>query len=306
MIDRASWSKLGGLVFVARRLVEGLWAGRHASTRIGSGLEFHDYRGYSAGDDVAEIDWKLFGRTDRYFVRRHRQLTDLQAYLMVDCSASLNFAGLDRRGRPIIGPGATTKLTYAASLAAAIAYLTIRQSDLAGLGVFADRLLSHLPPGGTWSHLQRLCTTLEQTGPAVGTGDTPLCLQQAHALMKRRGLVVLIGDLLEEPADLMRGLSRFRHDHFEVIVFQVLTPQELDLGGLGRLQLQLVDAETRRTAPADIAKVRRGYAQQMDQHLAALRRGCLAQGVDYNLITTDQPVAAALRRYLALRNARPK
>jgi uncharacterized protein (DUF58 family) len=304
MIDRVSWSKLGGLVFVARRLVEGLWAGRHTSARVGTGLEFHDYRSYSAGDDVTGIDWKLYARTDRYFVRRHRQLTDLHAYLMVDCSASMNFAGLDRRGRPILGPQATTKLTYASSLAAAIAYLAIRQSDRAGLGVYADHLLQHLPPGGTWSHLQRLCTTLEHAAPAVGPGNTALSLQQAHALMRRRGLVVLIGDLLDEPAGLMQGLSRFRHDHFEVIVFQVLTPQELDLSGLGRLQLQMVDAETRRKTPADIAKVRRGYAQQMEQHLAALRRGCAAQGVDYNLLTTDQPVAGALRRYLALRSAR--
>jgi hypothetical protein len=128
-------------------------------------------------------------------------------------------------------------------------------------------------------------------------------LAEAHALMHRRGLVVLIGDLLDEPAGLFDGLARFRHDRFDVIVFQVLTPQELDLRGLGRLHLNMVDAETGQKTPTDIALVRRGYSELMAEHLGLLRRGCEARGIDYNLLTTDQPVAAALRRYLVRRSA---
>jgi uncharacterized protein (DUF58 family) len=121
--------------------------------------------------------------------------------------------------------------------------------------------------------------------------------------MHRRGLVVLIGDLLDGPAGLFDGLARFRHDRFDVIVFQVLTPQELDLRGLGGLHLKMVDAETGQKTPTDVAALRRDYRDRMAQHLAQVRRGCVARGIDYNLLPTDQPVAAALRRYLVRRSA---
>ena len=334
-------------MFVARRRVEGLWSGRHVSLRYGAGQEFHDYRSYCPGDDTADIDWKLFGRTDRYFVRRQRQLTDLHAYLMLDGSASMDFAGLDGQARPIVDPDQPTKWRYGAELAAALAFLMVRQSDRAGLGLFDQRLKSHLPPGGTWAHLQSLCATLEASGPRPGgpgrwengtalnilRGDTETqsqgtkrghstfqrqgnverrpysdsgvgtSLAEAHALMHRRGLVVLISDLLDEPAGLFDGLSRFRHDRFDVIVFQVLTPQELDLRGLEGLHLKMVDAETGQRAPTDIGTIRRDYADRMAGHLGQLRRGCAARGIDYNLLTTDQPVATALRRYLVRRSA---
>ncbi len=297
MLQRHEWDKLGGLLFVARRLVEGMWAGRHAATRQGSGLEFHEYRSYVPGDVPGDIDWKLYGRTDRLFVRRYRQTTDLHAYVMVDCSASMDFAGLARRR------GAVSKLDYATQLAAAIAFLTIRQADRAGLGLFSDRLHSHLPAVGTWSHLHRLCHELERAQAVKGEGDVHQSLLGAHALMRRRGVLVLISDLLDDAQPILDGLLRFRHDRFEVVVFQVLTPDELNLSAARGGMLRLVDAETGRRMRTDPRQIASSYNARIGEHLATLRRACLARGIDHNLLVTDQPCHAALRRYLSHRQA---
>jgi uncharacterized protein (DUF58 family) len=292
---------LRGLVFTARRLVDGLYAGRHGSPRTGQGSDFHDYRAYCPGDDTSSVDWKLFGRTNRYYVRRHRHLSDLQVYLMVDCPASMDFAGLDGRGAPLQSPDTPTKLSYAKTLAAAIAYLTVRQGDRVGVGLFTDKLDHHLPPGGTPAHLERLCVALEQAPPGPGQGDVNHALRQAHRLTRRRGLYVLVSDLLDEPGPLFDGLGLLRHDGSEVIVLQVLTPTELDLPALGGQRLRLIDAETHRSVTADVPTARRQYAQAVSEHLAILRRGCASQGVDYNLATTDTPATRSLRRYLVRR-----
>jgi len=308
----SQWTSLGGLMFVARRLVEGLWAGRHASPRTGHGLEFHDYRSYSPGDTTSDIDWKVFGRTDRLYLKRYLQQTDLNVHLLVDISASMDFAGLTRRGIPITGKDHLTKLGYAEMLAAALAFLIVRQGDRAGVGLFAEKLHEHLPPSGTWAHLMRLCNALEHAEPVApesGNGDAGMALRQAHALLRHggrtrsRGLVVLISDLLDPPDSMLDGLNLLRHDQFDVIIFQVLTAQELDLAGLSDLRLQMVDSESHKRVGTDVGAVRRRYAQLMTRHLTQLRRACTARNVDYNLLTTDQPVVEALRRYLVRRNA---
>ena len=295
-------------MFVARRLVEGMWAGRHASVRQGRGLEFHDYRAYAPGDDPGDVDWKLYGRTNRFYLRRYQQLTDLNVHLLIDCSASMNFAGLDRHGKAITGNDQLTKLRYASALAAAISFLTIRQTDRVGVGVYADRIIEHMPSVGTWAHLKRICNTLESTEPAYRQGDVGAAMRQAHAILRQRGtrargLLVVISDLLDEPGPWFDGINLFRHDRFDVIVFQVLTSQELDLSGIGASRLRLVDAETRHQVGTDIGRTRNRYTQIMGQHITALRRGCTAANVDYNLLTTDQPVTTALRRYLVRRSA---
>jgi len=305
MISQEHWRQLGGLYFAARRAVEGLWAGRHVSSRLGSGLEFHDYRPYTPGDALANVDWKLFGRTDRHYVRRFEQLTDLNAYVMLDVSASMNFAGFDAAGQPLSTTAQPTKLAFAATLASAIGFLTIRQSDRIGLGLYADRLLDHLRPSGSMAALKRFCNTIEHEAlePTQRETDLASSLVAAHAMLRRRGLLVVIGDLLEDVEPVFDALGRFLHDRFDVIVLQVLTPTELDLRDVGLRQGRVVDAETGDSLRTFLPTVQQRYRARVAEHLRAIRLGCVARGIDYNLLTTDQHVVEALRRYLVRRTA---
>ncbi|MFA9479957.1 DUF58 domain-containing protein [Phycisphaerales bacterium AB-hyl4] len=302
MFDPTSWSRLGGLLFTAKTLVDGLYAGGHASPRHGAGMEFHDYRPYVPGDDLSAVDWKLFGRTDRYYLRRDRRYSDLHVQLLVDVSASMDFAALDGPT-----PDRPTKLAVAKQLAAAIAFLTIRQGDRVGLALGGQRLREAMPVRNSWPHLQQLCATLEQATVNTGAGDVGACLRQLHAMRQRRGLVVLLSDLLDEPGPMLDGLQRLRHDRFEVIVLQVLSPNELHLSQAGVGWRRLVDAESSRRADVRLsgagAKAEVEYDRRMASHLAALRTACLSRGAAYQLVRTDQPALMSLRQYLARRSA---
>ncbi len=295
------WSKLSGLMFTARRLVDGLYAGHHASTRQGPGIEFHDYRQYTPGDDPSKIDWKLFGRTDRYYLRRHRQHTDQQVYLLLDATASMDFASPKNNLDP--HHTYTTKLAYAQTLAAAIAFLTIRQNDRIGLGIYAGKLIDHLPPASTWAHLKALCQTLEHTRPIATPADVFAAVKQAHRLLARRALVVLISDLIDEPSPLFNALNLLRHDHSEVIVFQVLTTHELDPTLWGNQPLHLTDPETNQSITTHLPDTSQSYTQHLSQHLSTIHRTCTARNIDHHLTTTDQPITAVLQQYLSRRAA---
>jgi uncharacterized protein (DUF58 family) len=286
MFDTSQWSQLEGLMFTARQLVEGLYAGGHASARQGPGLEFHDYRPYVPGDAVADIDWKRYGRTDRYYLRRYQRYTDLQAYLLVDISASMDFADVKRSRRPSARADARAKLDVARELAVAIAMLTIRQGDRVGLGLFDKKLQVHIPPGSSFGHFQSLCHALETCEVGEGEGDIAASLKQVHGLLKRRGLVVIISDLLDEPGPLFDALHRLRHDRFEVAVFQVLSDVEMDLNLLGQRKLQLVDSESRRQVPTDAGQMSRRYNHLMNEHIQTLARGCVGRGIDHNVLST--------------------
>lgn len=298
MAQTHDWSRLSGLMFTARKLVDGLYSGHHRSTRHGAGLEFRDYRAYCPGDDVTKIDWKLFGRTDRYYLRRHVRPTDLQIYLLVDRTASMDFASL----RPRVDPAPPTKLQWAATLAAAIAFLAIRQHDRAGLGLFSDRLDLHMAPSGTWSGLRKICFELERVRAGCGIGDVATSIRHAHATMKRGGLMVLVSDLLDEPNRTLEQLARLRHNRFDVIVFQVLGPDELDLAGAGHRRLKLVDGETRRSVRTHPLQIRERYGQLVSQHITAFHHRCTGLGIDHNLATTDRTPIQMLRRYLVHRS----
>lgn len=294
-------------MFTARRLVDGLYAGRHLSPQSGMGLDFHDYRQYAPGDNLADLDWKLLGRTDRCYVRRYRRQTDLQVYIMLDATASMSFRGLNQHGSPLPVASHPSKYEAGALLAAAIAFLTLRQSDRAGLGIFTRKLVKHLPPAGTPSHMQQVCAALEKRLPPPGPGDLAGSLKQAQGVLRRRGLFVLIADLLDEPAAFFQGLAPLRHAGHEVIVLQMLTDQERDLSKISTHSssgsLKLVDLETHQTQPTQLRKVSGEYAMLMEDHIHQLRQGCSARGIDHQLVcTTDAPIDA-LRQYLGRRAA---
>lgn len=308
------WSALGGLMFAARRLVDGVYAGRHASHRTGMGLDFHDYRPYAPGDNLTHLDWKLLGRTDRHYVRRYRRHVGLHVHLLVDASASMRFSGFDHQGRPAsIGKNnredfrGPSKFTFAATLAAAIAHMTLRQGDRAGLAIFNDRLIGHLPAGGSPAHLQALCATLEKVRlpAAFAPGDLTASLRHFQHASPQRGLVVLLSDLLDEPSATLQALSPLRHHGHDIIALQVLTPQELDLShGLPsnrQSHFKLYDYETNGRALTDIRQVGRRYAQLMAEHLDTLARGCMSRRIDHHVALTSTDPIQTLGKYLSSR-----
>lgn len=293
---------LDGLYFAAKQLVDGLYTGRHASPLRGSGIEFHDYRPYTPGDDLRDIDWKRYGRTDRYYLKRYRRETDLNLHVMVDGSASMDFSQLSTQpqaARP-------TKFSVAQRLAAALMTLAIRQGDRAAIGVFDQRLRCLHPPTGSPRQLQTMLADLERTEPAKGAADLARALEQlAHTLRGRKASIAVVSDLLDEVDPMMDVFDRLRFAGHEVLVFQVLTPDELALPTDTR-GLRMLDSEQGTAVNTRPQQVAASYQALIQSHLNSLRRALAARGIDNTLVNTSEPLIAALRRYLHLRAARAR
>ncbi len=289
----AELAELGDLMFVARRLVEGLYAGRHRSPRRGHSTEFYDFRPYLPGDEPHRVDWKLFGRTDRLYVRRFRHESELNVHLLLDRSASMDFDGLG-------GERGVGKWTYARQLAAAIAFLAVRQQDRVGLLMFGEQGEAVLPAGGGPEHLRKIMDALESAEPG-GRTDPQRALAQAHAAIRSRsgrsGMLVVLSDMLEPAGLWCSAFARFVHDRFDLMALQVLHPQELDLRGIGGARL--VDRETQRSLRLFGPRLRADYGRRMRLHLERLRRGLGRAGVDHQLLLTGQPPLEALGRFVA-------
>lgn len=297
MLDPARWDELRGLTLSARTLVEGALPGHHAAVRTGVGGDFHDYRPYVPGDDPARIDWKVFGRSDRLYVRRHRRESELTAHLLVDASASMDFAGLGRDARPISGDQTPTKLRYALDLAMALALICVRQGDRAGAAAFDATSHHEVAPAATWPHLHHMARVL---GDVAAAGNEANPAAALHALAQRsrgRALAVVISDFLDEPARFFAGADRWRDAGGELVALGVLTPTELGIDHLDR-PLRLIEPETRRAVSTHGARVGEGYRRRLHAHFDHLRGGCAARGVRHHLIRTDEPVPAVLRRLL--------
>ena len=289
---------LDGLYFAARRLVDGLYSGRHASPLRGSGIEFHDYRPYTPGDDLRGIDWKLFGRTDRYYLKRHRRETDLNLHVAVDGSASMDFAAIDPSTK------LPNKKNIAQQLAAALLTLTIRQGDRAGLAVFDQALRCMHPATGSMRHLRSMIADLENAEPAEGEADLAASLTQlSHTLGARKASIAIISDLLDEPEAILDVFDRLRFAGHELIVFQVLTPDELALPTTAR-GLRLRDPEQGLAINTQPRAVAQRYQQLIQSHNNLIHRALNARGIDHTLVRTDQPLIETLRLYLYRRSAR--
>lgn len=289
---------LKNLLFTARVVVEGAYAGRHTSPYKGSSSEFVDYREYHPGDEIRSIDWKAYARSDRPFIKLFEKETDMNGYLLVDGSASMGFGGPDyRRYLPDPGP---SKLEYACCLAASLAYLMVKQGDKVGLTLFDERITDHRPPGGTFPHLYNLLNALEARKAGRRT-SVARALREAYALHRRRGLLMVISDFLDEPRDIFQALSLYTHRGFEIILFHVVHRHEWDLPALD--SVEFVDAESGESitaAPRDLAAA---YRKKMEDFVATLAGMARARNIDYRFTHTATPYSAVLRRYL-LRRAR--
>lgn len=291
ILSLAELDRFKNLLLFARATVEGLFAGRHRSPLPGSSAEFRDFKAYVAGDSLDHVDWRAYGRTRRLFVRRFEDETDMTAYLLVDGSASMAYAG----------QGRLAKYAHAARLAAALSYLMLRQGDKAALGLFAQTLKNYLPPGGTRQHLHDMVTLLEHVRPDQGTG-LPTVLEQVAGLAKRRGLLILLSDLHGDQTALFDALARFAHRGFRVLLFQVLDPDELDLPAQHVARYQ--DMESGAALEVDAEDLRQPYRQRMQAALEHLVREATGRGIEHQLVNTAAPYTAVLEAYLGFRGAR--
>jgi uncharacterized protein (DUF58 family) len=300
--------RLKNLLFAARTIVEGYYAGRHRSPFRGHSVEFADYREYAPGDAITDVDWKAYGRSDRLFIKLFEARTDMVVYPLLDASASMAYVGAGAPGR-FLGrrhaAGSTrtatlSKFEYGCYLIAALAFLAIKQGDKTAVGLFGETLDAYTPPGGTFRHLHRILQMLERAEP-VGPTNTANALRNAFPVMRQRGLLVVISDLLEDPGELFAALNLYRHRRFEIILFHVLHEDELSLPETALARF--VDSETGQRLTASVPDIRTGYRERIQAHIDALRTGCASRRIDYNLVTTATHYNAVLERYLVNRAA---
>ena len=282
----------------ARFIVEGFLQGIHRSPFHGFSAEFSDYRDYVPGDDPAGIDWKLYARTDRYYVKRYEAETNLRCTLMVDTSASMHYASssvLGSRGASL------TKLEYAVALAASLGYMMICQQDRVGLMTLDTRVRRHVPPKSKKVQLFAILDQLLRVRPTRRT-DLARAIGTAAPLIRKKGLAILFSDLLDEPGPVVRQLEHLRHRGQDVIVFQILDPAELRFPFEGPCVFE--DPETGLAVSADPDVVRRSYTERLHALLRAYRREMRASQIEYLLLDTSTPFHKALIKFLLYRRRR--
>ena len=290
-LDPETASRLGRLDLIARLVVEGFITGLHRSPYHGFSVEFSEHRPYMPGDPLRDLDWKALARTDRLYVKRYEEETNLKACLAVDASGSMAFAD----------SGRVSKFRYASCLAAALAYLMLRQRDAVGLALLRGNLHSLVPPRSVSSHLNVLLRQLSGAEPGAGTALAPGFHDRA-ALPSRRGLAVALSARLDDPEEVLGGLRHFRHRGHEVLALQILDPRELDLD-FRRSETRFVDLED--AGGGSIVTqpwhVQESYRAHVESLIGRYRRGCAEAGVDYALMDTATPFDTALSRYLVRR-----
>lgn len=286
-LDPVVVARLGSLELKARAIVEGFLSGLHRSPFKGFSVEFAEYRQYLRGDDLATLDWKVYARTDRHFVKKFEEETNVDCHILLDISGSMGY-----------GSHGVTKLQYGSYLAAALAYLMNRQRDAVGLIAFDDRIERMLPASARPGHLTSVLVTLEKLSLGTGT-DVAKPLRDLAEAIHKRGMVVLISDLLDDPDRVLQGLKHFRYRGTEVIVFHVLDPAELAFPFQQAARFR--DVETKEEVLAVPETVRGEYLQAISSLVERYRRELRISGIDYSLLETSVPLEMALTAYLFAR-----
>ncbi|MEN6459244.1 MAG: DUF58 domain-containing protein [Thermoguttaceae bacterium] len=272
----------------ARHIVEGFLSGLHRSPYFGQSIEFRQHREYTFGDDPRYVDWKVWAKQDRYYVKQFEEDTNLRCALLCDVSASMRY-----------GRGPMNKHEYACTIAASLAYLLLRQQDAVGCVAFDESARMTVPMRTKRNHLDSIIQALEQSGPREKTGIYPI-LRHAAESYPRRGLIVLISDLLVEREGLFRGLRLLRSRGHDVMVLHVMDDDELDFPFNGPTRFEgLETADQLRCNPRAL---REGYLAALGEYLEEVRHGCSSNLVDYALLRTSQPLSSALAAYLNARS----
>jgi uncharacterized protein (DUF58 family) len=287
-LDPQFVSKISNLELIARLVVEGFIAGLHKSPYHGFSVEFSEHRQYSAGDDTRYIDWKVYGRTDRYFIKQFEEETNLRAYIILDASRSMGYSS----------GGSITKFEYACYLTAGLSYLMLMQRDAVGLVLYDERIRKFIPPRSVKSYLSVILSELESNEPSNKT-KTADVLHSIAERIKRRGLIIVISDLLDEQDEVISALKHFKHKRNELIVFQVLDPAERNFNF--NFDAVFKDVETSEKIMTQGLYVQRDYRRAFEEFIKKYRLECLVNGIDYELMDTSTSFDVALFRYLSKR-----
>ena len=278
-------AKLANMELVARLVVEGFITGLHKSPYHGFSVEFAEHRQYMPGDEIRHLDWKIYGKTDRYYIKQFEEETNLKSYIILDASRSMSYSS----------DGRMTKLEYASYITAALAELMVQQRDAVGFTIYDEKVRSYMPPHATKSYLREILRQLE-TLKASNKTSTADSLHTIAERIKRRGLVIIISDLFDKPADVISALRHFRHKKNEVIVMQVLDPMERSFAfGRDAVFKDLETADELTTQPWHIQKA---YQQEMKKFLDSYKKECRENNIDYVLLDTSVPFDIALFEYL--------
>jgi uncharacterized protein (DUF58 family) len=286
-LDPATIARLGSLDLKVRAIVEGFLTGLHRSPFKGFSVEFAEYRQYLPGDDLATLDWKVYARTDRHFVKKFEEETNVECHLLLDISRSMGY-----------GSGSVTKLEYGSYLAGALAYLMTRQRDAVGLIAFDDKIVKMLRPSARSGHLTSLLVTLERL-PIGARTDVAKPLRDLAEAVRKRGLIVLISDLLDDVDRVLPGLKHFRYRGTEVIVFHVLDPAELRFPFDQTARFRDMETLDEVVAVPDVVRSR--YLSALADLQGRYRRELQLAGIDYVVLDTSVPLETALMSYLMTR-----
>ena len=287
-LDPETLQKIGDLELIAREAVEGLRSGAHRSQLRGFSTEFAHHRQYAPGDAIRDLDWRVYGRTERYYTKLYEAETNFDAYLMIDASSSMTYSSAK-----------VSKLEYAKFLAAAMSYLILNQRDSVGLSIFNSEMRAHLPPRSALSVILQIEKNLREIKPVPKT-EISKQLHDIALQIKRRSFIILISDLFADSDDVLRGLQRLRFDGHNVIVFHTLDPFELEFPFKGTWQFDGLEGEDDLITQPE--RIREDYLSNLNGFLDDIQSGCIGCGVEYALVDTSRPLDGLLSEFLENRS----
>jgi len=280
-------AKIGDLRLLARTVVEGYISGLHKSPFKGFSVEFAEYRQYVQGDDLKHFDWKVYARTDKKYIKEYEEETNMTCTLLLDTSGSMAY-----------GSNGLTKFEYGCYLSAALTYLMLQQKDKVGLVLFDTEVRERIPPRSSPAHMKYVFDRLEAAEPGGPTG-VAASLHAIAETTKRRGLIIIISDLVDRQETVLNALQHFRHDRHEVIVFNVFDPAEIEFPFEDLTEFRDMETDARMVVQPKV--IREQYLDNFNRFVERYRRGCAASRIDYELLQTDQPFELMLAAYLARR-----
>ncbi|MGB5848996.1 MAG: DUF58 domain-containing protein [Ignavibacteriaceae bacterium] len=288
LLDPSIIPKINSLELRARFVVEGFMVGLHKSPYHGFSVEFTQHRPYMQGDGLKDVDWKVYGKTEKFYIKQYEEETNLRSYILLDVSKSMQFSSGNN----------VSKLEYASTLAAALSYLMMKQQDAFGLTLYSDRIVQYLPPKATKSYLRQILKSLVSV-KASNTTNTAACLNSVAEKIKRRGLVIIISDLFDDIESVISALKHFSYQKNEIIVFQILDPIERNFAfGRDAIFKDMESEEELTTQPYQIQKA---YKVAIEEFIGKIKSECLDSKIDFNIIETSTPFDKALMSYIQKR-----